>query len=671
MKPADISSLARKRIRLGLVVSSFEQMWRWTTLAVMAGLAAGLRFYNLTSLGYANHYYAAAVLSMIQSWHNFFFLAAEPGGSVSLDKPPLGPWLQAVSASIFGINSFGLLLPQLLAGVFSVLLVYHLVRRSYGTGAGLLAGLMMAVMPVVVAVDRNNTMDSILIFALLLAAWAFIKATETGQLRFLWTGAFLVGLGFNIKMLEAFLPLPAFFLLYFTGATESVRRKLLNLTAATVLIVVVSLSWMTIVDLTDSNQRPYVENSGNKNSEFSLVVGYNGIERVMGAGYNFRTETKGAVFPGTGTPGLLRLFIPPLNKEVGWLLPMGLGGILVLLSSSRLKWPFTLNHQTLTLWGGWLVVAGIFFSMAGFIHEYYLSMLAPPLAVLSAVGVIKLWQLRQKHFWLAFFLIAAAVGGSLVYQVIIARSFTKNLPWLPALFIAYVLGVVLMIPAGINPSWLKIKLHSKSRLGEISAQDIPIHQTPWDQWISASGMTCLAVALLLSPGIWAGLTNVNPSANQAIPAAYDGQSTGPGKLSGLLVDSTLLNYLHENTKDNKYLMAVPSSMQGADYVLATGRPVLYIDGFSGTGQVVSSDQLGEMVSAGELRYIYWGAGFTGGLKGTRGVTDWVKSSCKVVPGFETQTYLSSVPDGTVNEVGSNVPGTFGYLKPMSLYDCKS
>jgi MFS family permease len=93
--------------------------------------------------------------------------------------------------------------------------------------------------------------------------------------------------------------------------------------------------------------------------------------------------------------------------------------------------------------------------------------------------MIKLWELRQKHFWLAFFLIAAAVGGSLVYHVTIAQSFTKNLPWRPALYIAYVLGVVLMILAGINPSWLKNKLHSKSGSGEISRQDIPIHQTQW------------------------------------------------------------------------------------------------------------------------------------------------------------------------------------------------
>jgi hypothetical protein len=112
-------------------------------------------------------------------------------------------------------------------------------------------------------------------------------------------------------------------------------------------------------------------------------------------------------------------------------------------------------------------------------------------------------------------------------------------------------------------------------------------------------------------------------------------------------------------------------MQGADYVLASSRPVLYIDGFSGMGQIISSDQLGRMVSAGELRYVYWGAGFKGGLMGTRGVSDWLNSSCKIVPGFETETYLSSVPDGTINEVGNNVPGTFGYLKKISLYDCKN
>jgi 4-amino-4-deoxy-L-arabinose transferase-like glycosyltransferase len=285
MRIAELNSLTIKNLQTRAAGISRETFLRWCALVMVMGLAAGLRFVNLNALGFANHYYASAVVSMSQSWHNFFFAAAEPGGSVSVDKPPLGLWLQVISAAIFGVNSLGLLLPQLLAGLLSVLLIYHLVRRSFGTAAGLLAGLALAVMPVVVATDRNNTMDSTLVFSLLLAAWAFIKATETSRLRYLLLGAFLVGVGFNIKMLEAFIPLPAFYLLYLTGASEKVWRKLLKLAAASVLLVVVSLSWMTIVDLTPANQRPYVGSSGN-NSELNLALGYNGMNRLLGMGAN-------------------------------------------------------------------------------------------------------------------------------------------------------------------------------------------------------------------------------------------------------------------------------------------------------------------------------------------------------------------------------------------------
>ncbi len=216
---------------------------RWAALGAVVALAAGLRFADLGALGYANHYYTAAVKSMLQSWHNFFFVAAEPGGAVSVDKPPVGLWLQALSAYFLGVNGFAMVLPEILAGLGSVVVLYHLVRRSFGTAAGLLASLALAITPVVVATDRNNTIDSTLILTLLLAAWAFIKATETGRLRHLLLGAALVGLGFNIKMLEAYLPLPAFYALYVFGAAVALRRKLVNLALATGLLLAVSLSW--------------------------------------------------------------------------------------------------------------------------------------------------------------------------------------------------------------------------------------------------------------------------------------------------------------------------------------------------------------------------------------------------------------------------------------------
>jgi 4-amino-4-deoxy-L-arabinose transferase-like glycosyltransferase len=127
-------------------------------------LAAVLHCVNIDSLGYVNHYYAAAVKSMLQSWSNYFFVAAEPGGSVSVDKPPVGLWLQAISAYFLGVNSLGRLLPQILAGLGSIVVVYHLVRRSFGSLAGLLSAFALAVTPVVVAIDRNNTSDGRAIF---------------------------------------------------------------------------------------------------------------------------------------------------------------------------------------------------------------------------------------------------------------------------------------------------------------------------------------------------------------------------------------------------------------------------------------------------------------------------------------------------------------------------
>ncbi len=163
---------ARKKQNGDSAANAAQRVRVWPALA-LAGivlLASVLRFYNLSALGYANTYYTAGVVAMLNSRHNFFFVAAEPGGSVSIDKPPVGFWLQAASAAVFGVNTFGILLPQLLAGMASVVVLYHLVQRRFGQAAGLVAGLALAITPVVVATERNNTIDSTLVLTLLLAA---------------------------------------------------------------------------------------------------------------------------------------------------------------------------------------------------------------------------------------------------------------------------------------------------------------------------------------------------------------------------------------------------------------------------------------------------------------------------------------------------------------------
>lgn len=658
-------------------------------------LAAALRFSDLSKLGYINHYYTAAIVSMLKSWHNFFFVAAEPGGAVSVDKPPLGLWIQAISARIFGVNTFGLILPEVLAGLLSVIMVYYLVKRSFGLAAGLLAGLALAITPVVVATDRNNTMDSLLILTLLLAAWAFIKATETARLRYLLAGTSLVGLGFNIKMLEAYLPLPAFFALYFLGARERIWPKLGKLVLAALLLLVVSFSWVAIVDLTPASQRPYVGSSGD-NSEMSLIFGYNGLERLFGMGRTSFTTTnsfgnagsffnggqppsgfgsrpnggvpsnqqggrtfggqgfRGSTFTGgaaaggndTGQAGLFRLVTAPLSKEASWLLPVALFGMVLLVFREKRHWPLAPQHQALVLWGIWLLTDVAFFSIAGFFHQYYLAQLAPPLVALAAIAIIELWHLRESHAWLAVVLLLAVAGITLKFELDTAATFMGT-PWWQSVAIGlFVVGGAVLI------------LTTASRLPRLAFV----------------GVSILMAAILVTPGIWSALTTANPTSNQSLPAAYSGQTSAPANNGSLEINQALLSYLQANTQGMKYLMAVPSSMQGSDYVITTGRPVLYLGGFMGIDQVVDSTQLASLVSDHELRFIYWdsrGNGFGGSLTNEADLSSWINASCKAVNGYQTTTQNSGAPGGTTsNSTGNNFQnfGGFGQMQ-ITLYDC--
>ena len=253
----------------------FSVLWQRLALGGVLLLAVFMDFYRLGQNGF-DTYYPPAVRSMMDNWHNFFFAAYDPGGYTSLDKPPVGFWLQVLSAKIFGFNAVSVLLPQALCGVLSVLLLYYLVRRHFGVVAGLLAALVLAISPVSVVTNRNVTIDSTLALCLLLGAWAVLRAAETGKLRWLLLSALIVGIGFNIKMLEAYLVVPAFGLLYLLAAPTSIRKRVLHLALALLVLLVVSFSWMLAVDLTPASQRPYVGDSQD-DSELSLALGYNGI----------------------------------------------------------------------------------------------------------------------------------------------------------------------------------------------------------------------------------------------------------------------------------------------------------------------------------------------------------------------------------------------------------
>jgi 4-amino-4-deoxy-L-arabinose transferase-like glycosyltransferase len=294
-----------------------------------------------------------------------------------------------------------------------------------------------------------------------------------------------------------------------------------------------------------------------------------------------------------------------------------------------------------------LITAAVFFSVAGFFHEYYLSTLAPPLAALVGIGAVEAWRLRERLPWLAGLLVVTAAALTLALQYLTASAFIQSPGWLPLVAALFVLGAAALLAANLAPKFIQGS-------------------------IAAAGFATLILAMLVTPGVWSGLTNLHSSDNQSLPAAYDGRSNGPVSLGRTQVNSTLLAYLQANTQNTYYLMAVPSSMQGADYVLATGRPVLYMGGFMGQDQVLTPDSLARLVESGQLRYIYSNATGDGRIAGGQfggqtSINNWVASNCQAVQGFDASTRNAGAPDGTGGGAGSN--GFLGGDMQVSLYDC--
>jgi hypothetical protein len=143
--------------------------------------------------------------------------------------------------------------------------------------------------------------------------------------------------------------------------------------------------------------------------------------------------------------------------------------------------------------------------------------------------------------------------------------------------------------------------------------------------------------------------------------------------SGVQVNETLLSFLQANTQGMKYLLAVSSSHDGADYVLATGRAVLYLGGFGGQDQVETGASLAKLVADGELCYISMGGNGGGPGGGNQSnISSWVTSSCKMVQNWNGSSQTMGGANGTSSGTSSSAgPGPFRGGMQAALYDCGS
>ena len=120
---------------------------------------------------------------------------------MTVDKPPLALWVQALSVRVFGYHSLSMLVPQALMGMASVALVYDLVRRRFGRIGGFVGG------PGARA-DADHGGDLApqqprRAARAVLRRGAVVhgaRASRTGRTRWLVLAGVCVGLGFETKM---------------------------------------------------------------------------------------------------------------------------------------------------------------------------------------------------------------------------------------------------------------------------------------------------------------------------------------------------------------------------------------------------------------------------------------------------------------------------------------
>ncbi len=626
---------------------------RWLAWSLFAGLvilALALNTWGLSRAGYGDTYYAAAVRSMTMSWKNFFFGAFDPGGFITVDKPPAFLWIGALSARIFGYSSWSILLPSAIAGATSVGLLWLIVRRWFGLTAATIAGLVLALSPISVAVNRLNEPEPFLMLFLIGAAGSLLQSLESRR-WWAWTAlsGFLVGVAFNTKMGAGWIPGPAFALALVVAvpiiSRISIRRLGGHLAVLAVVTLVVSVSWMTVVDAWPASDRPYVGGSTD-NTVLNLALGYDGFGRVNGANQgpggggvprpaiNFGAgqpptgsgfgrgqapgvRPNGGFGPGgrfarpggqapsgregaqgnsqgaggviAGAPGLFRMLDPANGGQIGWLLPFAIVAGFIAIWYWR-RDPTRRAFAVLFL--GWVVLYGAVFSYAqGIYHSYYTASMAPGVAVLVGIGGVALIQaVRRDPRWL----IAAAglIGLTVLIQLHIEGRVSGFYGWVQPFTVATALaGVALMV--------------------FLASRRLPV----------TAGLALAVAGLLLLPGAWSLSEAVNAPLNTTLPQAGPRQGTSGQTFGSNAFDSgtnQLAAWLKSHTDPKARWQLVVSNAQSASTLIAEDQvSVMALGGFLGSDNTITVDQFANLVASGDVRYVEAGGGLGPGGRGGR------------------------------------------------------
>jgi 4-amino-4-deoxy-L-arabinose transferase-like glycosyltransferase len=423
-------------------------------LAGVLAIAAVLNLWGLSINGWANTFYSGAVRSMAGSWHDFLFASLDKTGLMTVDKPPLALWVQALSARIFGVNSLSILIPEALMGIVAAGLTYDLVRRRFGRPAGFAAGTALALTPITVAISRHNNPDQLLVLCCVAALWFAVRALEDGRTKWLVWSGICVGLGFETKMAVALLVAPGIALAYLWIAPRGRVAALRQLTLGGIAMAVVGLAWPLLVTLTPAADRPWISGTSD-NSIWSLIFNYNGVGRVTG-----QTGAPGAIGGGGGggafggSTGVFRLLQSGLGDQAGWLIGFAIVAGVGLLVASRLRRSDPRSGWLIAVGGAFAVSAVVFSYASGIFHPYYVSFLAPWTAMLVGAGVGQALS-GERAGWIVGPL--AIVGGA-VTELVVLGNLGGSLSWAKPLVIVVGIAGALALALRLSPRLRMIAL---------------------------------------------------------------------------------------------------------------------------------------------------------------------------------------------------------------------
>ena len=621
-------------------------------LLLLLALAAALNLWSLDTNGWANDYYSAAVRSMTESWHNLLFGSFDPAGVMTVDKPPLALWVQALSARAFGLSSWSILVPQAVMGVAAVGFTWDLTRRRFGRVGGFVAGLALAITPTAVAIFRHNNPDAVVLLCSVVALWAVVRALDDGRTRWLVLAGAMIGLGFEAKMGAALLVVPALAAAYLWVSPRGYLASLRQLLAGLAALVVVGGIWPLLVALTPASDRPYISGTDD-NSIWSLILGYNGLGRLAGqaggpggAAGGPGGGGGGGVFGGTTGP--FRLLNEALGPQGAWLVGFALVGGIGIAVASRLRRSDARTGWIIATGGAALTMAVAFSYASGIFHPYYVSLLAPFTAAL--VGGTAAELLRGGTIARVVAPVAIAVGVA-VELVVVDRA--GNLDWLPPVLVV---------------------------VGAATAATLAIVSAPG---IRAGAVALFLAAALVGPAIWSVQT-LGHATSGTFPAggpasagggfgggaaaarrrcrAAAGRPTAPPQGGfgggGMFGGSSNITEVLAYTKANGGGTVAVSSQQGAsDAIIRSNADVAGIGGFSGRESEPSVSWFAQEVRDGDIRWVLTGGQMGGGMggdgrAGSNAVMTAVGNVCTAIP--------SSAYEGT----------TSGSTSSSGLYDCR-